>query len=607
MALKGGSQSLGVQRDPDQANEKDRRGKGEDDFYHSYDDIDSDYDKSSGRNYDRRWSPPDKANDERRSPPSRRRSSPDSDYDRRRSSPGRRRSPPDRDYDMRRSSPYRDYDRRRSSPDRRKSPPDRDYDRRRSSPGRRRSPPDRDYDRRRSSPDRRRSPPERDYDRRRSPPDRDYDRRRLPPDRDYDRRRSPPGRDYDRRSSPDRRRSPPDRDYDRRPSPDRRRSPPVRESDRKPTPPPDSSDIDSKNSSENDSYQDPWDTTPSKASDILKNNVPQLPPVPRIKSYEEPVDSLPRAVHPSLQSTKCNTYESYAPNFQGFDYPKSKSQPREKALNTQDKNVTPDNDGYVTLEFGSSNDRPLSKIKSSFSSLISVLTPKDSNDKTKLIYGEDENQERGNWTGKFDFILSLLGYAVGLGNIWRFPYLCYRNGGGAFLFPYLLMMFMIGLPLFYLEAALGQFTSCGATTCWQFAPLFKGLGIAMVISSTLTAIYYNMILGWALHYMFSSFTSSLPFLSCENPWNTEDCKLKLPIMTCDGDGQSNNGLCVDSNSKEIGIWNKTLFMESTGRKLMSPSQEYWESSSSACAMPHMICPKHGSPHLTIDHSGLIVR
>ena len=126
-------------------------------------------------------------------------------------------------------------------------------------------------------------------------------------------------------------------------------------------------------------------------------------------------------------------------------------------------------------------------------------------------YGEDENAERGNWTGKLDFILSVLGYAVGLGNVWRFPYLCYRNGGGAFLLPYLLMLFIVGLPLFYLEVCLGQFCSRGAAKCWDFAPIFKGVGVAMIVASIMVSIYYNMIIAWAEFYMFSSFTSKLPW------------------------------------------------------------------------------------------------
>merc|ERR1711994_951123 len=138
---------------------------------------------------------------------------------------------------------------------------------------------------------------------------------------------------------------------------------------------------------------------------------------------------------------------------------------------------------------------------------------------------EDQTvQERGQWSNQFEFILSTVGYAVGLGNVWRFPYLAYKNGGGSFLVPYVIMLFFAGLPLFFMELALGQYSRQGPTRVFgRIAPVFQGLGLAMLGATFFVGIYYNMIIGWTLFYMFSGFTSELPWEGCTPNVSSHHC------------------------------------------------------------------------------------
>ena len=97
----------------------------------------------------------------------------------------------------------------------------------------------------------------------------------------------------------------------------------------------------------------------------------------------------------------------------------------------------------------------------------------------------------------------------------------------------------------------------------------------MVLVSGLTGVYYNMILAWSLRYLFASFSSDVPFASCDNDWNTADCKLKLPSISCIPPYKLDTGLCVDPQGAEIGVWNSTLMREVTGREVKSAAKEYW--------------------------------
>ena len=137
-------------------------------------------------------------------------------------------------------------------------------------------------------------------------------------------------------------------------------------------------------------------------------------------------------------------------------------------------------------------------------------------------------EPRESWGSTLSFILACVGYAVGLGNIWRFPYLAYKSGGGAFLIPFAVMLLLCGIPLLYMELAVGQYTRRGPIGAMEkLSPIMKGAGMATVVMTFLLSTYYNVIMSWALFYFISSFSSVLPWEDCNHEWNSPDCR---PIM-----------------------------------------------------------------------------
>ncbi|NXX79231.1 S6A18 protein, partial [Urocolius indicus] len=126
-----------------------------------------------------------------------------------------------------------------------------------------------------------------------------------------------------------------------------------------------------------------------------------------------------------------------------------------------------------------------------------------------------EEDGRPKWDNKFQYILSCVGFAVGLGNVWRFPYLCQIHGGGAFLIPYFIALLFEGIPLLHLELALGQCVRKGSIGAWNtVSPYLGGVGAGTWMASVLVSLYYNTVLTWVMWYFINSFQEPLPWSVC---------------------------------------------------------------------------------------------
>nr|WLN44346.1 AAT7 [Sinonovacula rivularis] len=157
------------------------------------------------------------------------------------------------------------------------------------------------------------------------------------------------------------------------------------------------------------------------------------------------------------------------------------------------------------------------------------------------------------YSGACSFIVSLLGFSMGTSDFWRFPYLVYRNGGGAFLIPFAITMMMFGIPLFFLEVSMSQFSGKGPMSVWEISPFFKGIGFTLLGINLINNVYYNILRAWILEYFVSSFKSTLPWTSCNQTWTRPGC---IPVG--------------NKSADVISGLNDTTVVA------MTPAEQYWQ-------------------------------
>ena len=117
--------------------------------------------------------------------------------------------------------------------------------------------------------------------------------------------------------------------------------------------------------------------------------------------------------------------------------------------------------------------------------------------------------QREQWGSRAGFVLAAVGSAIGLGNIWRFPYMAYENGGGAFLIPYIFALLTAGIPFMILEFGLGhKFRGSAPKVFRSLGKQWEFLGWMQVLVALVISIYYVAVIGWTINYTGFAFTQS---------------------------------------------------------------------------------------------------
>ncbi|KAH9517647.1 Sodium- and chloride-dependent creatine transporter 1 [Dermatophagoides farinae] len=189
-----------------------------------------------------------------------------------------------------------------------------------------------------------------------------------------------------------------------------------------------------------------------------------------------------------------------------------------------------------------------------------------SSSSSKIESSLPENyRPREQWANKLEFVFACMAYAIGLGNVWRFPYLCYKNGGGAFFIPYFIFLVFGAAPILFLEVAIGQYFRQGGITVWrEICPLFRGIGFGTITISFILNCYYVVVIAWALLYLYYSLRGDLLWASCNNEWNTDRCWTQSMNTTARN----------DSVNSVIEFWEHKILQISPG--IDQPNGFQWE-------------------------------
>ena len=163
--------------------------------------------------------------------------------------------------------------------------------------------------------------------------------------------------------------------------------------------------------------------------------------------------------------------------------------------------------------------------------------------------GKTRKSIHGQWSSRWAFILAATGSAVGLGNIWKFPYIAGENGGGAFVLIYLVCIAVIGIPIMMAEIMLGRRGRQSPINTMEtlameagHTPHWKWLGWMGVVAGFLILSYYSVIAGWAVAYVFRTAAGT------------------FTLATADGVGSIFSNLISDA---EVLLFWHTLFMVMT--------------------------------------------